>query len=61
MEAYSREEYLVGDDLDFLTDFEEDLILVWKVGDQYKLCTCEIPLTENLIRCSEPECTIMNA
>ena len=47
MAAYRREEYLVGDELDLLTDFEEDLILepgVWEVGDQYKLCVCNVPV-----------------
>ena len=45
--TYRREEYRVGDELDLLTDFEEDLILepgVWEVGDQYKLCVCNVPV-----------------
>ena len=61
MAAYSREEYLVGDELDLLTDFEEDFILepgVWEVGDQYKLCVCNVPSTENLVRCSEQDCSV---
>ena len=61
MAAYRREEYLVGDELDLLTDFEEDFILepgVWEVGDQYTLCVCNVPSTENLVRCSEQDCSV---
>ena len=61
MAAFSSDRDIVGDELNLLSDFEEELVLEpgeWEIGDQSKLCVCEIPSTQNLIRCSKEECAV---
>ncbi|XP_011676974.1 uncharacterized protein LOC105444429 [Strongylocentrotus purpuratus] len=58
MAAFSRDDYYLEDDMDFLTDIEEDLILESEEDSLSSVCICSLPSTVDLIACNGPKCPV---
>lgn len=55
---YLCDDYYLEDDMDFLTDTEEDLILESEEDSLSSVCICSLPSTVDLIACNGPKCPV---